>query len=67
MCWELYSRPDVEKRRGQRFPDAPSRFTCYVLKVFEQGSFYGEKTARTEEDCGLTSKGRMVAVLLLPQ
>ena len=28
----------------------------YVLKVFEQGSFYGEKTARTEEDCGLISR-----------
>ena len=27
-----------------------------MLKVFEQGSFYGEKTTRTEEDCGLTSR-----------
>ena len=28
----------------------------YVLKVFEQGSFYGEKTARAEDECGLTSR-----------
>ena len=27
-----------------------------MLKVFEQGSFYGEKIARTEEDCGLISR-----------
>ena len=25
----------------------------YVLKVFEQGSFYGEKTVRAEDECGL--------------
>lgn len=28
----------------------------YVLKVFEQGSFYGEKTVRAEDECGLTSR-----------
>ena len=28
----------------------------YVLKVFEQGSFYGENTARAEDECGLTSR-----------
>ena len=27
-----------------------------VLKVFEQGSFYGEMTARVEDECGLTSR-----------
>ena len=33
----------------------PSEF-IHVLKVFEQGSFYGEKTTRTTEDSGLTSR-----------
>ena len=33
----------------------PSEF-IHVLKVFEQGSFYGEKTIRTTEDSGLTSR-----------
>ena len=28
----------------------------YVLKVFEQGSFYGEKTARAQDECGLPSR-----------
>lgn len=33
----------------------PSEF-IHVLKVFEQGSFYGEETTRTTEDSGLTSR-----------
>jgi ADP-ribosylglycohydrolase len=33
----------------------PSEF-IHMLKVFEQGSFYGEKTTRTTEDSGLTSR-----------
>ena len=33
----------------------PAEF-IHVLKVFEQGSFYGEKTARTEDETGLTER-----------
>ena len=33
----------------------PAEF-IHVLKVFEQGSFYGEKTSRTEDEVGLAER-----------
>ena len=45
--------PDVIYKKAVEM--LPSEF-IHVLKVFEQGSFYGEKTTRTTEDSGLTSR-----------
>jgi O-acetyl-ADP-ribose deacetylase (regulator of RNase III) len=54
-CAEAYygEIPDAIYKKAVEM--LPSEF-IHVLKVFEQGSFYGEKTTRTTEDSGLTSR-----------